>query len=541
LGLGALPAQKNVAVLPFANVGGSPQNQPFCDGLTYTLTSKLTQLEQFHGSLLVVPASDVLAEEVESVEDARRKFGVSLVLAGSVQRAGEEVLVNLTLVDANSRRQLRSFTVETGADAPTLLPGGLALQAARLLELELAPRDSEVLAAGRTGVVRANDYYLEGRGYLQRYEDPDNIDVAIAQFDRALQQDPDFALAYAGLGEAYWKRYEATRQPQWAEEARKACEQALALDKRSPEPHTCLGAVFNGTGDYGNALVEFQHALERNPASDNAHRGLAAAYEAQGKLEEAEETYKHAIALRPSYWGSYRELGVFYFRHGRYDDAAAMFRSCTELAPDNARAYTSLGGIFYLQGRWEQAEQLYEQSLAIRETSVAYSNLGTVYFFQGRFAEAVRMFEQATALQPNDYLLLGNLADAYRWTSGLKSKAGPAYRHAIELAQVQLEVNPRDPDVRSDLAVYWVKMGEPEKALAAMAAARKQAPNDVNVLFQSVVVYYLAGQRARAVDALIQAIQAGYSLAEIRADPELVDLRRDLRYQRAVAARSGGG
>jgi len=120
LGLGGLPAQKNLAVLPFANVGESPENQAFCDGLTYTLTSKLTQLEQFHGSVLVVPASDVFREGVQSAEEARQRFGVSLVLTGSVQRAGDNVLVSVNLVDARSRRQLRSLTLEAGTDDPSL-------------------------------------------------------------------------------------------------------------------------------------------------------------------------------------------------------------------------------------------------------------------------------------------------------------------------------------------------------------------------------------------------------------------------------------
>jgi len=534
LGVGGLPEQKHLVVLPFANVGGDPANQAFCDGLTYTLTSKLTQLEQFHGSLLVVPASEVIESDVRRVEEAARQFGVSLALTGSVQRTGDSVLLSVNLVDARTRRQLRSLTVEAVADDPALLQGGLALRVAGLLELELQDREQEVLAAGQTGVVQARDFYLQGRGYLQRYEHPVNIDHAITEFLQALELDQEYALAYAGLGQAYWKKYEDTRNAAWIESARQACRQALDLDDSLAAPHICLGTLFNGTGQYEEAVLEFQRALEREPSSDDAYRGLAAAYTAQARLDNAEATYKKAISLRPGYWGSHQDLGRFYYRHGRYQEAEPEFRRVIELTPDNVRGYYSLGALYHLMGRTDEAIALLEHSLALVPTYFAYTNLGTLYFFQGHYAKAVPMFEKAVELAPNDYISLGNLADAYRWAPGQAGKARPAYQRAIELAQEQAQVNPRDPQIHSDLAVYWAKLGQTDKALSAIELARREAPDDVNILFKSVVVYHLAGRRQRAVEALLQSMQAGYSLAEIQADPELAELRQDPKFQTLI-------
>jgi len=306
-------------------------------------------------------------------------------------------------------------------------------------------------------------------------------------------------------------------------------------------PHICLGTLFNGTGAYEKAIVQFQQALEREPSSDDAYRGLAKGYEAQGRLEQAEATYRKAIALRPSYWGTHQNLGRFYYRHGRYGEAEPEFQRVIELTPDNVRGYYSLGALYHLMGRTDEAIHLLEQSLAIEPTGFAYSNLATLHFFQGHYTKAVPLFEKAVELAPNDYIVWGNLADAYRWAPGHQEKAASAYHRAIQLAQDQLQVNPRDPAIQSDLALYWAKLGETDKALSAIAVARRQAPEDVNILFNSVVVYHLAGQRERALEALVESVQAGYSLAEIRADPELADLRRDPRYWQAVASQTPGG
>jgi serine/threonine-protein kinase len=478
---------------------------------------------------------------VRTAEGARKEFGVNLVLTGSVQRAGERVLLTASLVDARTRKTLRSLSFDAQTDDSVALQEGVARRVAELLELELLPQEEPVLALGGTVVPGAYELYLGGWGYLQNYHKPDNLDRAVSLFQQALELDPDFALAHAGLGEAYWKKYEATKNKQWVEEARHACEHALTLEQRLAAAHTCLGTLYIGTGEYEKATSKFQHALERDPGSDDAWRGLARAYEARGRLEQAEATFQKAIALRPSYWGTHQNLGRFYYRQGRYSKAAPEFQRVIELAPDNVRGYYSLGALYHLMGRTDEAIALLERSLALEPTGDAYSNLGTFYFFQGRYAKAVSMFEKAAELAPNNYVVLGNLADAYRWAPGQAGKAAPAYQRAIELAQEQLQVNPRDASIPSDLAVYWAKLGETEKALSAIAVARSQAPGDVNILFKSVVVYHLAGQRERAVHALVESVRTGYSLAEIRADPELADLRRDPRYQQAVARESTGG
>jgi len=532
---GAVPAEKHLAVLPFVNVGGDPAHQAFCDGLTYNLTSRLSQLEQFHGSLLVVPASDVLREEIRSVEEARRRFGVSLVLAGSLQRAGDQVVLDLTLVDARSRRQLRSLTLEAAAADPTALQSGIVLEVARLLELELQPTAERTLAAGRTGVARAYDHYLQGRGYLSRYEKPENIDLALEQFRRALELDPLFALAEAGRGEASWRKYELTKEASWVVAARQACERALTLEDALPEPHICLGTLYNGTGEYEKAAEEFQHALERNARTAEAYRGLAAAHERLGRTAEAERTYRRAVELRPNDWAGYNWLGVFYYRQGRYAEAAGMFEKVVALTPDNARGHHNLGGIYHLMGRADDAIAAFRKSLAIQPTPSAYSNIGTVEFFRHRYPESARAFEKAVELRPGDYLYWGNLGDAYYFAPGERAKAEAAYRRALALAEEELRVNPRDAVALACLAHYRAKTGQPGAALEAARRALALAPDDMTVVFTAAVVHELAGRSDRALELLRRARAQGYSVAEIVSHPELQALRQRPDFQKMIS------
>ena len=151
------------------------------------------------------------------------------------------------------------------------------------------------------------------------------------------------------------------------------------------------------------------------------------------------------------------------------------------------------------------------------------------------------MFEKAAALAPNNYEVQRNLADAYRWAPGLAHKAPPAYRRAIELAQDQLRVNPREPAAHGALAICWARLGEKNKALEAISTARRESPGDISILFDSVQVYHIAGLRQRALEALAAAVRGGYSLAEIRAEPELAGLRSDPRYQKIVGDSASGG
>jgi serine/threonine-protein kinase len=538
LGLAPVPARKQIAVLSFANADADPANQVFCDGIAETLTTKLTLLEQFQGALSVVPASEVRREQIASVQEARRAFGVTLAVTGSIQRAGDTVRLTANLVDARTLRQLRTASLDRRLDEVMALQDGVVERVAEMLEVELEPQARRLLAAGGTASSRAYEFYVRGRGQLQRYEKAESLEAAVASFQRALEQDPSYALAYAGLGEAYWRRYMLDRAPEWIELARKACRRAIELNDLLSAVHVTLGLLDSGTGRYAEAIAEFESALKLDPVSAEAYRGLASTYEALGQLDRAESTYERAIELRPDDWSSHNQLGVFHFRRGRYEEAEREFRRVVELTPDNSRGHTNLGGLYQKMGRYADAVAALRKSIAIKPTASAYTSLGTVYFFESRYGEAVPMMEQAIELGAKHHLAWGNLADAYRFSPAHRERAASAYRRAIELADSEKAVNPKNAAIHGALATYWARLGEMGEAQKALETARGLAPENMTVLFKSALVHELGGRRDRALECLRAAVERGYPVAEISREPDLEKLRQDVRYTAFVVDRS---
>jgi tetratricopeptide (TPR) repeat protein/TolB-like protein len=523
-----------LAVLPFSLAGNDMNAKAFGDGLTETLTAKLTQLTGSH-PLEVVPASEIRAEGVGSVEQARRDFGVGLVLSGSLHQSGNQVRVTYSLVDAKTRRQVDAGTLDANLSDPFAVEDQVVSGALAMLGLEIKGSERVVLAAHGTHDPSAYDQYLRGRGYLLEYHKPENIDSAIASFNRALSLDPNYPQAYAALGEAYWQGYqEGQRGKDWIEKASSACEHAVSAAPQLADGHACLGRVYSGTGEYEKAASEFQKATAFDPTSDDAYRGLAHAYQKLNRPAEAETTYRQAIRLRPQYWAGYSWLGFFYFQQGKYDQAAKMFMEVISLAPDNFRGYSNLGAMYFLEGRYQEAISVLEKSVSIRPTTPAYNNLGNAYFCKRQFEAAAHSFEEGLKLDSTSWLSWGNLADAYYWVPGKQQEALHSYREAIRLAEEKLRLNPRDGDTLAYRATYLAMTGQKDEALASLQKAVSLSPKGPDVRFRGALVYNHLGDTDQTLAWLQQALSLGLSAATVRNTPDFDRLRGDVRMQRLL-------
>ncbi len=536
LGISPIPRTKQVAVLPLSVADGDAQTAAFGAGLTETLTAKLTQLTG-DPSLQVVPATEIRGKHVSTVDDARKEFGANLVLEGSLHKSGQQVRVNYILVDARTRRQLRAESLTFAATDSFAAEDAVVNGAIRMLELEIQGRQRKALETHGTEVAGAYDYYLQGRGYLQNYDREENLDIAVQVFERALAIDPGYALAYAGLGDAYWKKYRSNKEPSWIEKSRAACQQASRLDSKLSSAHACLGTLSAGTGNYQEAAREFERAVETEPTNDDAFRGLAGACERLGKPEEAENTYRRAIELRPHYWAGYNWLGAFYYRHVRFREAAEMFNQVVALAPDSFLGYSNLGATHVEQARYADAIKILEKSIAIRPSDYGYTNLGNAYFFLRRYEEADQAYQQAIKLSEKDSLLWWNLGDGYYWTPGKRSQSVAAYRQGITTAEEELRVNPRNSYSYGVLAICHAMLGEKKLALDALGSGLQLSPADPFLLFQAALVYNQFGQSDEAIAWLKKAQTAGYSQARIRDYPNFDSLWINPRSQELLRGR----
>jgi tetratricopeptide (TPR) repeat protein/tRNA A-37 threonylcarbamoyl transferase component Bud32 len=530
-GLG-LPSQKHIAVLQFENIGGDAANGAFCEGLAETLTSSLTELEHFHGSLMVVPASEVRRQNIHSTADARRAFNVTLVITGSVQRSEGIMRLHANLVDTKSETQIAARSIASPIDQLNGLQDRVVREVADLLELQLQPKAYVQLAAGQTSNANAYDLYVQARGYLDRWDKPGNLDRAMDLLKAAVNRDPHYALGYAALSQANWLKYGETRETKWLGEAQDLGQHAIELDKQVPSAHVNLGKVFGYTSRYPDAIREFKAALDLNPVSVEAYRELADVYKLSQMPKEAEKVYQTAIQLRPSDWLSYTMLGVFYFDRSRYSDAETPFQRVVELTPDNYKAWYNLGALHLTLGKYDLAEKEFHKSIDLQAGPGGYLGLAAVYSAQGKYRESAETNEKALALGPNSYVAAGNLADAYRWTPELADKAPGMYRQAIENVDRALLTNPKDAYALSCRALYWANLGNQKQAMEDIEKARAIAPSEARHLYQWAVIEEIGHHRERALKALSEAMRAGYSSNEIDRAPELADLRRDPRFQK---------
>ena len=527
--LGAVPSRVLLGVLPPVSTGDASQ-AAFESGLADTLNSRLGELSAHH-ALAVIPMSLTLEKHVTTIDAARQQFGVNLVLVLNVQRAARDVRVNYALVDARSRQQVRSGTVTAAATEPFALQDRVFESVAEAMELQLAPAEKQAISSHGTNEPAAYDFYVQGRGYLQDYVVPEKVENAITLFQRALEKDPAYAAATAGLGEAYFRKYQLTHDIRWANAAIENCQTAADRGPALAAAHSCLGRTYTARGEYEQATAQYRRAVELEPTSDEAYGGLATAYEQLGRLADAEQAYQRAISIRPGYWATYNLLGVYYLRHARYQDAAAMYTQVVSLVPDSFVGYSNLGGVRILQGQYSEAIPLLEKSLSIRATGDARSNLATAYFQMRRYAESAANFEQAIKLDQKNYLLWGNLGDAYYWAPGRRPEAAAAYGTAIELGKEKLRLNPHDAQLLSSLGMYHAMRGERKAAIDNLDASLRLQPKSPDLLFIAGIAYRQLGDTKLALDALERAISLGISPQLLSDTPNFDALRDNPRFR----------
>ena len=338
--------------------------------------------------------------------------------------------------------------------------------------------------------------------------------------------DPRFALAYAGLGEAYLAQYQTAKDPDLVAKAVAAGSRAADLDPTLPQVHATLGIIRLTKGDAEDAVREFELALVPNPADAGALRGLAQAYETLGRFDEAEAAYKRAITAQPGLWPSYKSLAQFYWHRSRYPEAEALYREAMALDPGNEWIANNLGALYFSVGRYADARAMFERSIAIRPTYAAYSNFGTLAFVQKDWNEAIRQYEQACALDDRDYVVWGNTGIAYHWLDGHEPQAREALLTAVKLAERQLGVNPHDPvGARGPGQLLRHPRGEGQVASLprpGRAAGREQA--DLAVAIADV--WADLGETDRAIVWIETGLKLGFPAADIEQRPAFERLLR---------------
>lgn len=531
-----VPEEKHLAVLPFSYVGTDSLEQGFCDGLTELLSTQLQQLTTSQSALWVISPREVVARGVETPDQARRVLGANLTVSGVCQRTGDQMRLFLTFEDAEQLRILDSGDITAPLSDRIAFQDGVINRLAAMMETNLGPEARQALAAGSTDVPEAFEAYVQGRAHLERFGQIANVEAAIDLFEIAIQEDSTYALAYAGLGEAYWRKYDShTKDAQWVVASRRNIERALQLNDRLVEARVFLAVVYRRTGDLEAAHAEVRRILELDPSSDGAYREQARLYRLEGKSEEAERAYLRAIELRRDYWLSYNALGSFYRSQSRYEEALTQYGRVIDVAPGNYFGYNGMGVTYYSMGRLAEASTMWEQAIETRDNYyVPYMNLGTAYLAQRRFLDAARTYEQALGFNSRNYRIWANLSRAYKWIPAEQHKADSTFRRAIELAEAVLASDPDNAGIQLPLAEYYTNVGNNTRARTLLQQGLSGIQQDGDLMFRAALVFEQLGEREDALLWVERALEGGYSLRLIEQDPEMDRLREDARFQRLI-------
>ena len=518
-----LPEEIQLAILPFEAAEGQQIPQQLLDGLVGVVTAEMTRLEAARGSFVVAPAREVFKHDFADLATAKGELGANVIVQGTVRQQDDNYSLVLRLRDPADGKVFDSVNLSHSIADPTGLQRAVTTSLTEMLGVDPAsqPRADDVISKPR-----AYTFYLQGRGYLQQHNEIENVEKALQLFHRSLAEDAEYALAYAGVGEAYWRKYEFRKEPLDAQQALQNASAAVRFGDGVPETHVALGLVHLGTGRHEEALADFHRALELDERNPVARRELARTYEALGNHQDAEATFRQAIAARPNLWTGYKRLGGFYNRRGRYQEALEQFRRVLELTPHSAQAHLNVGAILYYLEDVDGAREHFEQSIEIRPRPYALSNLGMLHLEQLNYDTAAELFERAVKLSPANYQLWNSLGDSYK-RAGENVSARKVYRRAAALGEQALEVNPGDLDARAWLAHIYAMLDDRSRAEALQVQVDRESITDVAILVHSAWTHAYLGNRDRARQLAKKAMSLGYSMKRIRESPRLGPLFPD--------------
>jgi adenylate cyclase len=397
-------SRRTIAVLPFVNMSGDADNEYFSDGISeeiLNLLSKLPQLKvasrtsafNFKGRQVSIP---VVAQEL----------GVDIVLEGSVRRVGEHVRITGQLIDAASDSHLWSETYDREMKDVFAIQDDIAHSNVKALQVTLTPRERRAMQFVATSDPEAYDYYLRGRSYMYSMARRD-YEHAIRMFEQAIAVDSKYALAYAGMADAFSMLYRyAEASAENATRANRASEQALALDADSAEAHASRGLAMFISERYDEATLEFDAAITLNPSLFEAYYYYGLACSSQGDYPKAAQLYLKAMEVNPADYQAPVFLAQAYASLGRKQDemkARLGLLNTVErhlkLNPHDTRALQIGANNLGQVGEKQKAIAMSEQALTQgRDEPVVLYNGACFYAMQGDADRAITLLEKAVEL-----------------------------------------------------------------------------------------------------------------------------------------------
>ncbi len=390
---------RSIAVLPLENLSGDPAQEYFTDGMTDALVTELAQIS----SLRVISRTSVMRYKGtrKPLPDIAKELSVDGIVEGSVVQSAERVRVNAQLIEAATDRHLWANMYERSPGDVVILQSEVARAIANAIQVQLTPQEEARLTRVQSVDPQAYESYLRGRYFWNKRTDV-AVRKSIDYFQQAIQRDPNYALAYAGMAEAYIVRGDVSPEEQFSK-AKATAKIALQMDDGLAEAHNAMAmSLFCYDWDWASAEREFQRAIALNPNYAQAHQWYGQYLRAMGRQNSAMAEIKRAQELDPLslvIGGGSGQYGT------QYDLMIESNRKKLELDANFAGAYLGLGRAYALKGMYQDAIAAFQKGLALSGGAPNYlSFLGYTYGVWGKRNEARKILLQLNQLSKRKYV-----------------------------------------------------------------------------------------------------------------------------------------
>jgi len=384
-----LPERISIAVLPFENLSPDPDNEYFTDGVTEDIIIQLSKI----GNLRVMSRSSMMRYKgsEKPIREIGDELGVNTILEGSVRRVGNRVRINSQLIDLQTNESLWGETYDRTIEDIFSIQSDVATQIAYALQINLSAEERSYIERQPTKNLEAYDYYLRGREYYSRYRREHN-ESAIEFFKRAIDVDPEFALAYAGLADAYGQRVlRFNYETEWLDSAITAGNTAIRLDPTAAEGYKALGLVYIASGKFKKAIEENLKAVKLNPNHDIAHLNTGISFLVQGDFENAAEWIGHSSRLRsPTDPWPFYGFGLIFLYLDDLERAKEYFQQSLFYTPDFDSPRITLALCMLLSGQFPDAYKEAEFLYNLDPYNATFNNLlAFIQILDGKYDDAL--------------------------------------------------------------------------------------------------------------------------------------------------------
>jgi tetratricopeptide (TPR) repeat protein len=529
-----LPQKRFVALLHWP-ANSDAGLTPMVTGVLNAIKSELTRVEAFDRDLFVVSPED-LNRDVAGATQLKEicdPLGANLALAASGIPGDKHFQLFLRVVDPSSNRALRGKTLACGFGEITSLPVKAVHAAASLLDLSHYLRSSELTGPGTQSTAAFTAF--QSAETLRKQPNDKGLEPAIEKYKEAIDLDPSYAIAHAQLAQAYCRLYDIQRDPGALELARGNCERALALNPVLVEGHLALGAVFEEIGDVQGALDEIRRALALDPSNPRAMLRQAEIYTRLNQWGNADKTFQRVLKERPNNWVIHNEWGFALHSEGKFQEAIKAFRASSLAAPRSALPLSNLGVEYLQTGDFAAATESLKKSLALDPNfDEAAANISLALRYQSKFGEALPFALKAVQLNPTDDTNWLELGECYSSLPNRQSDAKAAYLRAAKEVQRHLQTDAANGAGWMLLALYQVKAGSPQNALALVQRAESLGAGDMDSQLYKARILELVGRRDEALATLSTCFHRGANDLQMVPFFDMKSLRDDPRYRQML-------